>query len=710
MDGKEKERRSSKSGDKPDGDAVSLANVRNIGIVAHIDAGKTTTTERILFYAGRTHRLGNVDDGNTITDWMIQERERGITITSAAITCSWHEAQINLIDTPGHVDFTIEVERSLRVLDGAVGVFCAVGGVQPQSETVWRQADKYHVPRLAFINKMDRMGADFDAVVEEIRTKLGANAVPLMWPWGREADFHGVIDLLERQAYTYDDTDGGREVIIHSIPDEFRDAVEKARIELVERVAEADENIVAKYLENPDLSAPAGTASAIFRRATISGRLVPVLCGTALRNKGVQQLLDAVVAYLPSPEDRPAVEGVDVRTGETVSRKATADAPLSALIFKIATDPYVGRLSFVRVYSGRLRKGQNVFNPRTRRRERLMKLVRLFADAQTEAEELCAGDIGAVVGLKDATTGDTLCAENQALVLERIQAPEPVMFMAIEPKSRADREKLEESLKALSSEDPTCVVRLDAETGQTILSGMGELHLEILVDRLRREFMVEASTGKPMVSYYETVTATASATHVFDRDLGGKRHCATVTVEVSPRERGSGHSTDVSAVSRNFPNSDLLGCLEQGLVDGIMTGVLARYPMTDVLARVTKVIVNDDETATDVAFRTAAVMAFRDAAQAAQPELLEPIMELDIVTPPEHVGEVIGDVNGRRGQIREMTMRGNMQTIRAQVPLAELFGYAGAIRSLTRGRASYTMEPDEFAVVPKTTREQLLNR
>jgi elongation factor G len=692
-----------------DGRAVPLDRVRNIGIVAHIDAGKTTTTERILFYAGRTHRLGNVDDGNTVTDWMIQERERGITITSAAITCAWHEAQINLIDTPGHVDFTIEVERSLRVLDGAVGVFCAVGGVQPQSETVWRQADKYRVPRLAFVNKMDRMGADFDGVVAEIRAKLGANPLLLFLPWGRESAFRGVIDLLEKRAYTFAEETDGREVQAQPIPVELAAAAAEARARLVEQVCEGDEALLPKYLENPDL--PADLLRPAIRRATIAGRLVPVLCGSALRNKGVQQLLDAVVWYLPSPLDRPAVSATDARTGSPVTREADDAAPLAALVFKIATDPYVGKLFFVRVYAGRLRKGQNVYNPRTKKRERLLKLVRLHADAQQEIESLATGEIGAAVGLKDATTGDTLCAEHQPLALERIQAPEPVMFMAIEPKSRGDREKLENSLRALAAEDPTCIVRQDAETGQTILSGMGELHLEILIDRLRREFQVEANTGRPMVSYYETVTAEGSAEHAFDRELGGRRHAATVTVTVAPRKRGSGHAAEVAAEARRrLPDEALAEPLEKGLVDGILTGVLARYPMTDLLARVTAVRAPDEDLATEIACRTAAVMAFREAAAAAKPEMLEPIMSLDIVTPPEHVGEVIGDVNGRRGQVREMTMRGAMQTIRARVPLAELFGYAGAIRSLTRGRATYTMEPDEFDVVPGTVREQLLNR
>ena len=683
--------------------------VRNIGIVAHIDAGKTTTTERILFYAGRTHRLGNVDEGNTVTDWMIQERERGITITSAAISCSWRDVQINLIDTPGHVDFTIEVERSLRVLDGAVGVFCAVGGVQPQSETVWRQADRYGVPRVAFVNKMDRMGADFERCVEEIRTRLKANAVCVQLPVGQAESFCGVVDLLEMVAYSYDEGSEGREVRVGEIPEAMRDEAVLARAELCEKVAEADEAILEPYFANADLSAE--VLREAIRRAVIGGRLVPVLCGSSLRNKGVQQLLDAVAWYLPSPLDRPAVEATDVKTEANVTREQSAESPLTALVFKIATDPYVGRLFFVRVYAGALRKGANVWNPRSRKRERVMKLVKLFADEQVEVEALAAGDIGAVVGLKEATTGDTLCAENQPVYLERIMVPEPVMFMAIEPKSSGQKEKLAEAMGLLAAEDPTCQVRVDPETGQTILSGMGELHLEILVDRLRREFKCEANTGRPMVSYYETVTATGKSVYVFDRELGGKRHYAGVTVEVEPLERGGGHKVEIGPkVRRALANDKLADCIEQGLTDGILTGVLARYPMADVLARVSDAVVEDEEMATDVAFRTAAVMGFREAALAAGPELLEPIMSLDIVTPADYVGDIMGDINSRRGSVREMTTRGDTQIVRAQVPLAELFGYSTAIRSLSRGRASYTMEPGEFAVVPRAVREQLLNR
>jgi len=689
----------------------TLQNVRNIGIVAHIDAGKTTTTERILFYAGRTHRLGNVDEGNTVTDWMIQERERGITITSAAISCSWRDVAINLIDTPGHVDFTIEVERSLRVLDGAVGVFCAVGGVQPQSETVWRQADRYHVPRIAFINKMDRMGADFNRCLGEIRAKLKANAVCLQLPVGQAETFTQIIDLVELKAYSYDEGSEGREVRVCEIPTELKDDATLARAELCEKVAESDETIVATYFENPELT-PEALRGAI-RRTVIAGKLVPVLCGSSLKNKGVQQLLDAVMWYLPSPLDRPAIEATDLKTEAKVVREQNDSSPLTSLVFKIATDPYVGRLFFVRVYSGVLKKGANVFNPRTRKRERVMKLVKLFANEQTEVEQLCAGDIGAIVGLKEATTGDTLCTENQPVYLERITVPEPVMFMAIEPKSSAQKDKLAESMGLLAAEDPTCQVRMDAETGQTILSGMGELHLEILVDRLRREFKCEANTGRPMVSYYETVTAHGKMDYLFDRELGGKRHYVQLTVEVEPRKRGSGHGVEITPSARKKianVNEKLLDYVEQGLTDGILTGVLARYPMTDVQAKVSDVVLMDGDMATDVGFRTASVMGFREAALAACPELLEPIMSLDIVTPADHVGDIMGDINGRRGAIRDMTTRGDMQIVRASVPLAELFGYSTVIRSLSRGRASYTMEPGEFAVVPRTVREQLLNR
>lgn len=688
------------------GVASALSIIRNIGIVAHIDAGKTTTTERILFYAGNSHRIGNVDDGNTVTDFMVQERERGITIQSAAISCEWKDHSINIIDTPGHVDFTMEVERSLRVLDGAVCVFCAVGGVQPQSETVWHQADRYHVPRIVFVNKMDRMGADFSKAVEEIRTKLGAVPVPMALPWGAADAFKGTIDLLEMKALVYNDSDNGSTIEVVDIPDELLDDAKLARAELVEVIAGDDEELIEEYLENPEISAE--KLRPAIRRATLSGRVVPVLCGSSLKNKGVQPLLDAVVDFLPSPADRPAIEGMDPKTEEKKSRECT-DPLLTALVFKIATDSFVGRLFFARVYSGVLKKGQNVYNPRTRKRERILKLVRLQADSQIEVEELGAGEIGAIVGLKGATTGDTLCAENIPIVLESITAPEPVMFMAIEPKSRADRDKLTSSLELLASEDPTCVVREDAESGQTILSGMGELHLEILVDRLRREFHVAANTGKPMVSYYETVSAQGAGKAVFDREIAGKRLFAGVAVEISPRKRGEGIAIDADSACREL-SEELREAVEAGLTDGVSTGVLARYPMMDLAVKVTGVELGEPDSASPIAFRSAAVMAFREAATAATPELLEPIMRLVIVTPAEYVGEVIGDVNARRGQVRDMEERGDTKVVSAEVPLAELFGYSTVIRSLSRGRASYTMEPGEFAVAPRSVKEQLLNR
>ena len=686
-----------------------LSNVRNIGIVAHIDAGKTTTTERILFYTGKIHQHGDVHDGNTTTDFMIQERERGITIQSAAISCEWKGTSINLIDTPGHVDFTMEVERSLRVLDGAVCVFCAVGGVQPQSETVWRQADRYNVPRLAFVNKMDRMGADFARVVDELRNKLKANACPINLPIGKEDAFKGVIDLLEMKAIVYDEATEGKTFTVGEIPAELKDEAELARAELVEKVADLDEGVMETFLENGDLTKEELIPA--IRRIVVAGTFVPVLCGTSLRDKGVQPLLDAVCAFLPSPEDRPPVAATDLKTEAPVTREQKASELLTALVFKIATDPYVGKLFFVRVYGGILKKGANAYNPRTKKRERIMKIVRLFADDQIEVEELKAGDIGAVVGLKECTTGDTLCAEMKPCYLERIVAPQPVMFLAIEPKSSADKDKLVDSMKALAAEDPTCQFREDEETGQTILSGMGELHLEILVDRLKREFKCAANVGKPMVSYLETITAPAVKSFTFDRELGGKRHAVTLTIEVKPLERGKGQSVDLSRDFVNaVPDKHLQDCVRQGLADGISTGVLARYPMADLAVTCLSAELIDPEISDEVAFRSAAMMGFREAAEAAAPEFLEPIMKLEITTPPESVGEILGDLNARRGTVLNMDMRGDLQVIHARVPMAQMFGYATAVRSLTKGRASYSMEPDQFEVAPKNVREDILSR
>ena len=689
--------------------SADLSKVRNIGIVAHIDAGKTTTTERILFYTGKIHKHGDVHDGNTTTDFMIQERERGITIQSAAISCEWSGYAINIIDTPGHVDFTMEVERSLRVLDGAVCVFCAVGGVQPQSETVWRQADRYNVPRVAFVNKMDRMGADFQRVIDELRNKLKANACPVELPIGREEGFKGVIDLLQMKGIVYDEATEGKKFTVGEIPPELKDDAELARAELVEKVADLDEGVMEAFLEKGDLSNEELVPA--IRRLVVAGKFVPVLCGTSLRDKGVQPLLDAIVAYLPSPNDRPPVEATDLKSGEKVTRRQEDGELLTSLVFKIATDPYVGRLFFVRVYGGVLKKGANAYNPRTKKRERIMKIVRLFADDQIEVEELHAGDIGAVVGLKECTTGDTLCSEMKPCYLERITAPQPVMFMAIEPKSSADKDKLVESMKALAAEDPTCQFREDGETGQTILSGMGELHLEILVDRLKREFKCAANTGKPMVSYLETVTTPALKNFMFDRELGGKRHAVELKIEVRPLERGKGRVISLSREFRNLvPDKHLQECVEQGLMDGVTTGVLARYPMTDISVECLSATIVDPEVSDEVAFRSAAMMGFREAAEAAAPEFLEPIMKLEITTPPESVGEILGDLNARRGNVLDMDMRGDLQIIHARVPMAQMFGYATAIRSLTKGRAGYSMEPDMFELAPKNVREDILSR
>ena len=687
----------------------TLTHVRNIGIVAHIDAGKTTTTERILFYTGKIHKTGEVHEGDTTTDFMVQEKERGITIQSAAISCTWKDWAINIIDTPGHVDFTMEVERSLRVLDGAVCVFCAVGGVQPQSETVWRQANRYHVPRVAFVNKMDRMGADFGRVVEEIRTKLRANAAPVELPIGKEEGFQGVVDLLEMKGIVYDEASEGKTFTVGEIPAGLKDDAELARAELCEKIADLDEGVMEAYLEKGDLTAD--ELRAAIRRQVVAGAFVPVLCGTAFKDKGIQPLLDAIGLYLPAPTDRPPVEATDLKSGEKVTRRQDPAEPLAALVFKIATDPYVGRLYFVRVYSGVLKKGANAFNPRTKKRERIMKIVRLFADQQIEVDHLAAGDIGALVGLKECTTGDTLCAEMKPLYLERITAPQPVMFLAIEPKSGADKDKLVDSMEQLAAEDPTCQVRQDEETGQTILSGMGELHLEILVDRLKREFKCAANVGKPMVSYVETVTAPAVKAFTFDRELGGKRHAVTLAIEIRPLERGKGVQVDVSRDFRNtLPDPKLADVVVQGLRDGVATGVLARFPMTDLAVCAVRCTLVDPEISDEIAFRIAAVMGFREAAEAAAPEFLEPIMKLEITTPPESVGEVLGDLNARRGTVLDMEQRGDMQIVHARVPMAQMFGYSTAIRSLTKGRASYSMEPSDFALVPRNVREELLAR
>jgi elongation factor G len=683
-----------------------LSQVRNIGIIAHIDAGKTTVTERMLFYSGRVHRMGEVHDGNTVMDYLVQEKERGITITSAATTIFWRDCQVNIIDTPGHVDFTVEVERSLRVLDGAVGVFCGVGGVQPQSETVWRQADRYGVPRIAFVNKLDRVGADFASVVGQIRSRLGSNAIPIQIPWGREESFRGAIDLLELRALAFAEAELGARVVSGAVPPELAAEAERARAALVEQLAEKDERVLEAYLANPDV--PAALLRAALRRLTVANAAVPVLCGAALRNKGIQPLLDAVVDYLPAPLDIPPAVGHHPKTGEAVERSADDLGPACALAFKLTNDPYIGRLVFARVYSGQLKKGQNVFNPRTKKRERITRLVLLHADAREDVDTLYSGEIGAIVGLKQATTGDTLCAEHLPVEMERIRFPEPVIAMAIEPKSQADRDKLKLALDTLANEDPTCVIKADAETGQTLIHGMGELHLEILKDRIAREFKVPANTGKPVVAYRETIRAGARAEHRFQREIGGQLQFAQVTLAVEPHPRGTGNRIEFAVSADRLP-PDFRPSVAEGIQDGLVTGVLANYPLVDVRVQVTDARF-DEASSTEVAFRTAGVLALREAVKQADPVLLEPIMALDIVTPGESMGDVLGDLNGRRGRVKHLLSRETLQVITAEVPLAELFGYSTVIRSITKGRASYTMEPACFAAVPEAIQQQLLNR
>lgn len=688
-----------------EGRADSLSAIRNIGVFAHIDAGKTTTTERMLYYTGRVHRIGQVDEGTATMDWMVQERERGITITSAATTCRWRDIQINIIDTPGHVDFTAEVERSLRVLDGGIGVFCGVAGVQPQSETVWRQARRYRVPCIAFVNKMDRMGARFAWVVKQIRERLGVSAWPIQLPIGSEASFAGVVDLVEMRALYFDGEEGA-EVRVGEWPAEMNDDVAVARMELIETVAERDDLLMQAYLEDLDVTTDALRAA--IRRITVAHHFVPVLCGTSLHNKGTQPLLDAVVEYLPSPVDVPDIVGHNLKTGAPLTRPADDHAPMSALVFKIANDSYVGKLIYTRVYSGVLKKGAAVFNPRTRKRERVMRLLRMHANQREDVEQLYSGEIGAIVGLKQATTGDTLCAENDPILLERIVFPEPVIAMAIEPKTQADREKLREALRLLSDEDPTFLVTTDADTGQTLIGGMGELHLEIIRDRLFREFRVQANAGKPMVSYRETILNKRSAAHTFQRDIGGRLHYAEVTLEVSPRERGGGNVVEFDVSESQIP-SEYREFVEQGVHDGLITGFLANYPLIDVRVAIINGAFHPVDSS-EVAFRSAAIMALREAVRAAEPTLLEPIMKVEIVTPDEHLGDVIGDVNGRRGRIKEMAAQEGAQIVQAEIPLAELFGYSTGLRSLTRGRASYSMEPARFDPVPQNLQESIVNR
>ena len=679
-----------------------LERYRNIGIMAHIDAGKTTTTERILFYTGKTHRLGETHEGAATMDWMEQEQERGITITSAATTCYWKDHRINIIDTPGHVDFTVEVERSLRVLDGSVTVLCAKGGVEPQSETVWRQADKYKVPRMAYINKMDVTGANFYRVVEMMHERLNANAVPLQLPIGAEADFKGIIDLVKMKAYIYTN-DLGTDVLEQDIPADMADKAEEYRANLLENVSDFDEEIMELVLEEEPV--PEAKLKAAIRAATIANDMVPVVCGTSYKNKGVQKLLDAVVDYLPSPLDIPAIKGIDVDTEEETVRLASDDESFSALGFKIMTDPYVGRLCFTRIYSGVLKSGTAVYNSVKGKRERIGRIVLMHANHREDLDEAYAGDIVAVVGLKNTTTGDTLCDENKAVILESMQFPEPVIRVAIEPKTKAGEEKMSIALGKLAEEDPTFKAYTDEETGQTIIAGMGELHLEIIVDRLLREFKVEANVGKPQVSYREAIRREASADTKFVRQSGGKGQYAHVKLTIEPNENGKGYEFINKVTGGDIPK-EYIPAVDEGIRGAMLNGVLAGYNVLDVKATLTGGSFHEVDSS-EIAFKIAGSMAFKEAMKKADPVLTEPIMKVTVITPDDYMGAILGDLTSRRGSILGMEQTASGSEVNAEVPLSNMFGYATAMRSATQGRANYSMEPSHYAEVPKSISEQL---
>ncbi|MCC2670285.1 MAG: translation elongation factor 2 [Armatimonadetes bacterium] len=682
-----------------------LERTRNIGIAAHIDAGKTTTTERILFYTGRVRHIGEVHDGAATMDWMVQEQERGITITSAATTCFWKEHRINIIDTPGHVDFTVEVERSLRVLDGAVAVFCAVGGVQPQSETVWRQANKYRVPRIAYINKMDRTGADFYVVLAKMKERLGANMVPLQLPIGAEGDFKGVVDLVTMKAIVYTD-DLGTTSESAEIPADLQDAAVEYREKLVEAAADSDEDLMEKYLEGQ----PVGEAQlrAAIRIGTINNTIVPVVCGSSFKNKGVQPMLDAVVDYLPSPVDLEAVQGTDPRSGGTLERKPSDEEPFSALAFKIMSDPYVGRLTFFRVYSGKLAKGTYIYNASKGKKERVGRVLRMHANHREDVDEVYAGDIAAAVGLGDqTTTGDTLCEEGQAILLESIVFPEPVISIAIEPKTKADQDKLGTALQRLSAEDPTFRVHTDPETAQTIISGMGELHLEIIQDRLFREFKVEANVGRPQVAYRETITKKAHGEGRFVRQTGGKGQFGHVVFDMAPLEPGEGFQFHNKTVGGTVPR-EYVSAVEAGVREAMDRGILAGYQMIDISVTLVDGSYHEVDSS-EMAFKIAGSMGFKEVAKKANPVIKEPIMAVEVVTPEDFLGDIIGDLNSRRGRIEGMEpAQGGTQVIKAHVPLAEMFGYATTVRSVSQGRASYSMEPSHYDQVPRNVAEEII--
>ncbi|MFW5984659.1 MAG: elongation factor G [Halanaerobiaceae bacterium] len=683
-----------------------LKETRNIGIMAHIDAGKTTITERMLYYTGRVHKMGEVHDGAAVMDWMDQEQERGITITSAATTCQWRDHRINIIDTPGHVDFTVEVERSLRVLDGAVALFCAVGGVEPQSETVWRQADKYEVPRLAFVNKMDRMGADYYRVVEMMKERLGANAVPVQLPIGEGENFTGVIDLINMEAIVYDD-ELGVDFDRVEIPEEYQEKADEYREKLLESLSEKDDELMMKYLEDEEV--PAEDINNILRETILDVDVIPVFCGSAFKNKGVQMLLDAIVDFLPSPLDVPPVEGINPDTGETEVRNADEDEPFAALAFKIMSDPYVGKLAFFRVYSGVLEAGSYIYNPVTEKKERIGRILQMHANHREERDKVYAGDLAAAVGLKNTGTGDTLCDEDHQIILESMEFPEPVISVAIEPKTQADQDKLGDALRRLAEEDPTFQVKSDEETGQTIIQGMGELHLEVIVDRLLREFKVDANIGQPRVAYRETITKKVEDVEgKFIRQSGGRGQYGHVYIDVEPLDEDSEENFvfEDNIVGGAIPK-DYIPAVKDGIAEAMDNGYLAGYSMVNI-----KVTLNDgsyhDVDSSEMAFKIAGSMAFKRALERANPVILEPIMKVEVVVPEEYMGDVIGDLNGRRGQVEGMDSRANAQVVKALVPLSSMFGYATDLRSRTQGRATYTMQFSHYDQAPRSVAKEIM--
>lgn len=684
-----------------------LVSTRNIGIMAHIDAGKTTTTERILFYTGKVHKMGEVHEGTAVMDWMPQEQERGITITSAATTCFWKDSRINIIDTPGHVDFTIEVERSLRVLDGAVGVFCAVGGVEPQSETVWRQANKYKVPRIAYVNKMDRIGADFNDVLLQMREKLGAKPLPIQLPIGKEDTFKGLIDLVEMKAYTWESEDKGSDFIVSEIPDELKEEATAAREEMIAAVGEVDEALMEKYLGGETISE--SELKAGLRKGCILMSFNPVICGSSFKNKGVQKLLDAILDFLPSPLDKPVLQAHDSRDEEKmVEIKPEASAPFAALAFKIMNDPFVGPLTYFRVYSGTLKAGEQVLNPAKGKKERLTKILLMHANKREEVSEVHAGEIAAAVGLKFTTTGDTLCTEGRPVLLEKIEFPEPVISIAIEPKTKADLDKITDALKKLSMEDPSFRVSINEETGQTLLSGMGELHLEILVDRMKREYKVEGNVGRPQVAYRETLSAEAIGEGKFVRELSGKGQYGHCVIRFKPRKRGEGYlfknTLDPQKLSKVYVNA-----IDVGLQEALQGGMIVGYPAIDIEAQLIDASTHDTDSS-EVAFKIAASLALKDASHKGHPIILEPMMSCEVTVPEEFMGGVIGDINGRRGKIQSMTPKLNMQMVKCEVPLSQMFGYSTALRSQSQGRASYSMVFATYEVVPPQVAEEIMVR